>query len=195
MNLTAEWIKGSVYGSFFFIGFGSWWMWNGWADNQPMPAIRGVLLACLAAALLLTGFALLRRVNRMPSAPRDASRRKRMMRAFGVVNLIQWVAIFGASFLLGALHRPMYIAPAIALIVGLHFFPLARLFGNPLHYATGGLLLLWTAGCLLLLPQDRLSAMTCVGCGVILLLSAAATLLIGHKACGSLNVTASPAGA
>jgi hypothetical protein len=34
-------------------------------------------------------------------------------------------------------HRPDFIAAVIALIVGLHFFPLASLFGRPIYYGTG----------------------------------------------------------
>lgn len=188
MNLTAERIKGSVYGSFFFTGFGSLWLWNGWADGSPRLVVRGVLTACIAIALLTAGFVLLRRADRMPSAPRDTLKRKRMFRIFGLVNLIQWLAIFAAATVLGALHRPAYIAPVVILIVGLHLFPLARLFGNPLHNVTGAALLLWACGCLFLLPQDRLPAVACLGSGMILLASASAMLLIGHKACGAVDV-------
>lgn len=193
MNVTAEQIKGSVYGSFFFTGFGSWWLWNGWSDGGPWLVTRVVLTASIAIALLLTGLLLLRRADRMPSAPPDTLKRKRMYRVFGIVNLVQWLAVFAAGILLNVLHRPAYIAPAIALIVGLHLFPLARLFGYSPHFLTGTALVVWSVGCCCLLPTARLPAVVCAGSGVILLGSAAAMLVIGHKACGSWKLAANQA--
>ena len=49
-----------------------------------------------------------------------------------------------AVILLGIFHLQLFIVPAIATIVGLHLFPLARVFHYPLHYVTGALLTLWS---------------------------------------------------
>lgn len=45
-----------------------------------------------------------------------------------------------ASILLSIFQLDRFIAPATALIVGIHFFPLARLFRVPTYYITGVLL-------------------------------------------------------
>lgn len=50
---------------------------------------------------------------------------------------MQWGAIVLVIIVLNIVHRTGVIAPAIAIIVGLHFFPLARLFQRPSYYATG----------------------------------------------------------
>ena len=184
MKRRAEWIKGSVYGSFFFIGFGTIWLWSGLADGKPLPVTRSGLLILIALTLFGAGSVVLRRAGRMPTAPFGAEKKKRMNRVFGIVNLLQWLTIFAAAFMLNGLRHPEYIVPAITLIVGLHLFPLARLFGNRLHFVTGTALVVWTIGCCFLLPTYQLSAVVCVGNGIVLLLSAAATLLIGYRACG-----------
>jgi hypothetical protein len=46
-------------------------------------------------------------------------------------------AIFLSVVVLRLLHYQDYILCGIALIVGVHFFPLAALFKAPLYYATG----------------------------------------------------------
>ena len=61
-----------------------------------------------------------------------------------------------AAILLTIFHLQLFIVPAIATIVGLHLFPLARVFHYPLHYVTGALLVLWSAGVVLALPQEKL---------------------------------------
>jgi hypothetical protein len=55
-------------------------------------------------------------------------------------------------------------------------FPLARLFHYPLHYATGGLLVAWSAISVAVAPAGELQSTTALGTGAILWLSAAATL-------------------
>jgi hypothetical protein len=59
----------------------------------------------------------------------------------------QWSAIEGALIgiavvLLSSLHHPAAILPAMAIIVGLHFLPLARGIPVRLYYATGVALIL-----------------------------------------------------
>jgi hypothetical protein len=46
-------------------------------------------------------------------------------------------AIVLAVALLNVIHYSGYIPCAIALIVGVHFFPLAALFKSPVYYVTG----------------------------------------------------------
>ena len=66
--------------------------------------------------------------------------------------------------------------PAIATIVGLHLFPLARAFRYPMHYVTGTLLVLWSAASVFILPRENVASMGALGTSAILLLSAAYTL-------------------
>jgi hypothetical protein len=85
---------------------------------------------------------------------------------------------------LGIFHLPEFIVPAIATIVGLHLFPLARVFHYPIHHVTATLLVLWPAGVVLALPQERLPSVGALGTAAILLVSAAYTLTIATRATG-----------
>ena len=83
---------------------------------------------------------------------------------------------------LGIFHLPEFIVPAIATIVGLHLFPLARVFHYPLHHATGTLLVLWSAGVVLTLPHEKLPSVGALGTAAILLVNAAYTPTIATRA-------------
>jgi hypothetical protein len=71
-----------------------------------------------------------------------------------------------------------YVMCAITSIVGLHMFPLARLFRYPLHYVTGATLVAWAATSAAIVPAQQLQGTAALGTGIILLLSAFATLVI-----------------
>jgi hypothetical protein len=98
-------------------------------------------------------------------------------RRFGWITAIEGGAIFLAIVLLNVVHHPQFIAPVIAIIVGLHFFPLASLFGARVYYATGSL------GCAIgmtgLLISDPALRMSFVGLsfGSLLWLTVAAVLV------------------
>jgi hypothetical protein len=57
-------------------------------------------------------------------------------RAVGIATAIEGVAIFVVANVLINLHMPTLLLPAIAIIVGLHFLPLARWIPVPLYYRT-----------------------------------------------------------
>jgi hypothetical protein len=60
-----------------------------------------------------------------------------MWRRFGWISGIEGAAIFAIVAVLNIVRRPNAIAPAIAILVGLHFLPLAAVFNAPLYYGAG----------------------------------------------------------
>jgi hypothetical protein len=77
--------------------------------------------------------------RRGPSAAREE--RKRRGRIVGIASAVEGAAIFAAVIVLVKLGRRDLIAPAVAIIVGLHFLPLARWFPAPIYYLTAALLI------------------------------------------------------
>lgn len=63
------------------------------------------------------------------------------LRDFLWVNVVQIVVILAAVPLLTRAGAPVLIAPVTLLVVGLHFFPLAHIFGQPQYWWTGALLI------------------------------------------------------
>ncbi len=74
------------------------------------------------------------------------------------------------------MHLDHYVMNAIALIVGLHFLPLARLFRYAPHYVTGAVMVAWAMATVWVVPAESLQSVTAMGTGLLLWLSAAATL-------------------
>lgn len=164
--------NGRATGALFFTVFGAMWFLLGLFVREQLHAGAVITLVVLAA-LLVTGAVRLKQLaKRWPRVPEDPALEK----AFNRVNAIQWIVAFAVAFTLGTLHRSAYIPAAIALIVGLHLFPLARVFRYPLHYATGTLLVLWSVGCMVAVPADILQGVTSLGAGTILWIAAAVSL-------------------
>jgi len=160
-----------------FAGFGLGWLYTALAGMQKLDAGAAIAVDLGAMALLTAAEYVLRQAKRWPRVADDP----KMGRAFAWINTIQWTAIAAAVFGFGRLHIGEYIVPAITAIVGLHLFPLARLFRYPMHHVTGALLVAWGAASCLLFSRDTMQA-SALGAGVILWASAAVMLLLAMSA-------------
>jgi len=175
---NANQLRGRAIGSIFFACFGVGWLFLALTAKQQISPST-VSAAMLGLVVLLLGaFTLIRAASRYPRAPRDAA----MWRAFVWINAIQWTAIAVVAFSFARLHIDAFVICAITAIIGLHMFPLARLFRYPVHNITGTALVLWAAGSALYLPTAQMQGTTALGTGCILWLSAAATLVLAFRA-------------
>jgi len=182
---TANQLGGRAIGALFFTGFGALWLFLSLYARQTLTiaTATGILLG--VAALGLNAAHLLRQAKHFPRVPVDPAQG----RAFAWINAIQWIAVSAVAFSFARLHIDAYVLSAITAIVGLHMFPLARLFRYPMHHATGALLVAWAAASALFVPAAQLQGVTALGTGVILWLSAAVTLAIALQ---SIRQPASP---
>ncbi|MGW0991646.1 DUF7010 family protein [Streptomyces sp. NPDC002486] len=64
----------------------------------------------------------------------------RWARGVGIVNTVELVAVFAVIAASNAADRPEVVPAGIALVVGLHFFPLARLYDQWQYRWTASLL-------------------------------------------------------
>jgi hypothetical protein len=177
---TANQLSGRAIGAIFFAGFGAIWLSLSLYALERLHAatVSGVLLSL--AVLILAAIYLLREAKRWPRVPDDPA----LSRAFNRVNAVQWIAIAVVVFALSRLHLDAYVMNAITAIVGLHMFPLARIFRYSPHYATGTVLVVWAAASALLEPVEHLQGIAALGTGVILWLSAAFTLALAFRNAG-----------
>jgi hypothetical protein len=162
----------------FFAGFGTGWLFMALAAKQwiDFATVSGVLLGMLI--LFVAAFYLLRQSRRWPRVPEDSA----IGRAFGWINAIQWTAIALVALSFAKLHIDAYVISAITAIIGLHMFPLARLFHYPMHYATGAVLVAWAAASAIMAPPEQMQGTAALGTGVILWISAAVTLTLALRA-------------
>lgn len=177
-TLTANQLSGRATGSLFFTGFGTLWLTLGLYLREIVSAGYLTGIAAVPAVLLLAVFWLFRQARRYPKMPEDAARN----RAFRRINAIQWAAVIVVSFTFARLHIDAYVLSAITAIVGIHLFPLAKLFRYPMHYGTGAALVAWASASVLLVPAEHLQGVTALGTGLILWMSAAITLALAGVA-------------
>jgi MFS family permease len=143
-------------GAVVFTLMGSLWAVFGiWSLGHTGEPVTAILLALTVMLLLIAGIASIRKVLRLPHdvlSPEVLERIKHIKRIFGLVNVLQGIAI-GATFAVGfRIHHPEYIPPVVALIVGLHFFALAPILRMPFDYVIGALLCLLALATVLIFP-------------------------------------------
>lgn len=194
VTLSRDAVNGRAVGALFFIGFGAVWMFAGLRSVHHASRTALVALALASVVLLVCTALLMRRAATLAELSGSPEEEIRAERMFTAVNIIQWVSVATAIAILNILRLPVYIAPAVAIIVGLHLFPLAGAFHNRQHYVTGSLLVAWPLGCMALLPRERVSGTCATGVGFILLLSASVSLWRCTTALRYQTAVALPAG-
>lgn len=198
VNALRDNIKGLASAGFFMAFFGAaWW---GWGVGGVQGVFAGETVAffgmlALATIILVSGgILLLRAARRLPqdtssvAQAHDAVEGKRYGRTFGFVFGLEIVIIVLGIILLTRFHHPEFLLPFVAIVVGLHFFPLARLFNVRLYYVTGALLVLAAVTVMLAVPVHIMignlhawDALVGATCAVILWLTGIYALLRGRS--------------
>jgi len=174
---TANQLSGRATGALFCAGFGALWLGlsfyaMGWLSVTTVAAILVGLAALVAAALQLMSEA-----KRWPQVPDDPA----VGRAFAWINAAEWIAVGVTAFALAKLHLDAYVMCAITAIVGLHMFPLGRLFKYPAHYRAGAIMVLWAVASAVLVPLEHLQGVSALGTGILLWSAAAVNLAIAFR--------------
>ncbi len=138
-------VRGIASAIFFLTFFGAIWGLAGITFLSGVLWVGAVVLIGLVTLVFLSvGVRLLRYARSLPQTvtPEEAATGKRIGIWFGVVFGAEAVLIALASILLSRFGANHFVAPVIALIVGLHFLPLASLFKVRAYYLTGVVLCL-----------------------------------------------------
>ncbi len=177
-----EWSRGASVGATIMGGFGAGWLAMGMASAGISTRISLAVVVPGFALIACLGSMMRRRLPKRSVESRVKSlEQRRLGRAFLAVNVVQWVTIVGTVNLLRNLHLETWIVPAIVLIVGAHFFPLAQIFRTRKHLFTG-LAMTLCAGAAIVLPVSIRDTIECVSAGLILWASAAAALRFAFRA-------------
>src|SRR5260370_31992905 len=128
---TAAWARGSAIGAMVLTLFGAAWFFAGLANWADLPRwlfwIAGILPAGLCGIAVWPMW----NANRLPASqdPELAARRgRRAGMIFGIVFGVEGILIAGASVTLARRGHATLIPLAAAIIIGLHFLPLAHTF-------------------------------------------------------------------
>ncbi|WP_426996969.1 hypothetical protein [Pseudarthrobacter sp. N5] len=166
-------IIGGIFGVVFVI-----------ANSASMPqALRVIIVVAAIGVLALTMFSFGRTV-RLGLTSRPANGEEGFTRGYWTVVVVEVLTLVAGIVLLN-MWRPAAIVGWIALIVGLHFFVLARLWKSGFTEITiigAGLSILGVIGLLIAFTSDSLDAAALVsgaGSGVVLLVSALTSAIKG----------------
>lgn len=173
-------LRGRAIGSLFFSTFGALWLTLAFSATHRLGFSLAAALLAYWLALVGASLLIIKRVGPIALSPAEALLDKKRQRAFNIVNITQWIAIVIAILVLPQFHLETFVPSAIVAIVGLHLFPLARVFCYRPHYLTGAALLLWAAT-ILARPLGVIEFETGLGAGLILWISATATLAVTLK--------------
>ncbi|WP_420237531.1 hypothetical protein ACOBR2_18325 [Telmatobacter bradus] len=176
-NLTANQLSGRATGALFFVGFGTLWLGLALVARQQMNAASITAVLSGAVVLAAAALGLLRIAGRFSRVPEDPA----VGRAFNRINALQWITIALVVAAFSLLHISLYALSAITVIVGLHMFPLARLFRYWPHHLSGALLTAWGVASIFVAPAGSLQSVTAFGTGLLLWLSATMTLALAWR--------------
>ena len=144
-----------------------------WVGLHLSGAPTGLMIAPIAVSLAIVAVGW-RAAGTVPA------RGPRVGRLVGLWTAIEFVALFVTANILVNVHRADLMLPAGAIIVGLHFFPLARGIPVRIYNATGaGLVSLGLIG--LLLPVDRRPILIGLGAAAILWATALAIIVQARR--------------
>jgi hypothetical protein len=167
--MPTEFLRDTAATAAIFGFFGS--VWFGWAQDDPPKSWRPWLLSGSLLSLLVMvagGLLVWRHWNDGTVFSADTSR------TFGIVVGIEFAAAGLGAAVLGARGRKEIVPVWIALVVGLHLFPVAVIISSPLIHVIGALV---TIAALAAIPVARSRSLPVgttngLGVGSVLLIGA-----------------------
>ena len=156
---TVAHVRGSIAGAAILTLFGSAWCIMALAlwPAHPVWSIPAASVATIVLVVLcIVRITALRHIPSIHD-PVATAKGKRAGIVFGIIFGAEGGMIWLGAMLLARLGLSVWIPIEVAIIVGLHFIPLARVFEVPLYYWTGVLSVLGILGCSLIRdPGTRL---------------------------------------
>jgi hypothetical protein len=151
-----------------------WWGLGIWASGRSSAMLYLVPL-CISTYVVVSA------LRQQRDATDSTTERARRGRLIGIASGAEGLFIFLAANVLVNLDRRDLIAPAAAIIVGLHFLPLARWLPARLYYCTSALLVaLGIAGIEVPAAGQRI-LVVCLGAACILWLTSILLLHIASR--------------
>lgn len=169
----------SAIGAMFFALFGGLWVAAWCVQTYGAQPLRLLPVAGITVLLFMLAWRQFSRHRAAHAAAERTPEAKRAGRLFNIVNAGQWIAIFIVGNVLKNVGLQAWFIPAVILIVGLHFFPLAWLFKARRHVAIGMALCVWAIGYPFIVRHGPIHPVGCLGAGLILWVAALAAVRAG----------------
>lgn len=158
-----------------FFGF----VWFGWGlgSLDSMPWEGWIALYVCGLSLLFLSVRAIRGARKQLVSLSGSVPRMENGKQFGLVSAAEFVGCGIAVAICYAQHRIDLLAPAIGIVVGLHFIPLARVFNFAGYYAIGASIVAVSVCAMILFSGDAVAAATGTAIGAILWLTAVYALV------------------
>ena len=170
-------MRGRAVGAIVCAGFGAYALF--WWTEAAIEGERRLwfgVIAAITATLVVWGIANLVTLRNAPRVVLDKGLVRFYRIGYGIIVAIEGAAISVGGPILGHFHRPELFGQWIGAVVGIHFFPLGKLFKIPLYYWTGAAISLAAFGSLFISSSPLSSAFCAGGTGVALWITAVVVL-------------------
>lgn len=140
VKLPKEAVFGAANGVMFMAFFGALWASMGIVGSNKHGAPWLLVLSGIMTLILLIGAISLFSKSRNMSntvAPKERKHWNKTNQKFGLIFGLEGLAILIASVICNSINHFEVFFPIMAIIVGIHFFPLAHLFRENFYYGTG----------------------------------------------------------
>jgi hypothetical protein len=141
-------LRGRGIGTLVCAAFAAFWASSSrpeWPAGFDTAAFA--MIALITGALIVAGIGMIRRSRQLPSTIDALSgKRRRTGVHFAAIVVAEIIVMNITAYLLTEHHLETYLVPAIAIIVGLHFFPLAQVFRARRYHLTAALMTLAGVG-------------------------------------------------
>jgi hypothetical protein len=146
---TADRLRGLAVGAAILTGFGAFWVLFPLLQWKEAPGWALPLASSVGAALLaLSAWRFVAAARAPHPDDAEAARKGRALgMAFGIIFGLEGALIGLGAVVLSRMGLSEWIPFLTALLVGLHFLPLARVFDVALYFWTGTALVLLAVGC------------------------------------------------
>jgi hypothetical protein len=166
-------MRGRAVGAIVCAGFGAYalYWWTQAAISGDQRLWFGAI-ATATAVLVVWAIANLVALSHEPRVVLDKRLARFYRIGYALIVATEGAAISVGGPILGHFHRPDLYGQWIGAVVGIHFFPLGKLFKIPLYYWTGAAISLAAFGSLLISASSLSSALCAGGTGGALWITA-----------------------
>lgn len=170
-------MRGRAVGAMVCAGFGAyalyWWVQDA-IQGEWIPWFAAIV--AITVILVVWSIANLVALRHEPRIALDKSQIRFYRVGYALIVAVEGAAISVGGPILGHFHRPELFGQWIGVVVGIHFFPLGKLFKIPLYYGTGAAISLAAFGSLLISSSSLSSALCAGGTGMALWITAVVIL-------------------
>jgi hypothetical protein len=164
-------LKGGARAALICASFGSSWMYWAVVFSGSQSPVWFSIVTVPAVVLMLWAILRVRAFRHLASSPAELAHWMRFRKFFWIDFGIEWGLGGIAAFVLAHVGRSDLIPQAFGVIIGLHFLPLAKIFGGHLYYWTGAIMVIAAIGSFVIPRSDVRSIAGCTAIGLILWLT------------------------